>query len=413
MTSSALAWPEPPAPVGAGPELNAFVVADTVRACRDAFAEALAAVILTGSVARGEGTWAREEDGWSLLGDAEFLLLFGKGHRLPRTVEVEAVVARIQDRLRGRRLRCEITLAPCDDGYLRGLRPSIFAYELRACGRVVWGDADAIRAVPCFPAQAIPREDAWRLLSNRLVEQLEPLADAWPRSDELPPAVRYRANKLYLDMATSLLVCVGAYAPSYRQRSEALDGLARDARRTADLPLAVPELARKVAACTRFKLDPAAGAGDAVASWAEWSEAVLHARQLWRWETAILAGMPADAPDDALRARWMVAQPWPMRVRGWLYVARAEGWVRAWRLWPRWVRLARLGSPRHCVYAAATEVLFALAAGFDSTQAPADEKPPRRWLPVPGRDRDERDRFAALASDVVANYHRFLVGTRA
>ena len=411
MTAPALAWPQPPAPVGAGPELSALVVAETIRACRDAFAEALAAVILTGSVARGEGTWAREEDGWSLLGDAEFLLLFREDHHLPRTVEVDAVVALIQDRLRGRRLRCEITLAPCHDGYLRGLRPSIFAYELRACGRVVWGDPDAIRAVPCFPAQAIPREDAWRLLSNRLVEQLEPLAGAWPRSDELPAAARYRANKLYLDMATSLLVCVGAYAPSYHERSEALDRLARDARPTADLPLAVPEFARKVAASTRFKLDPAAGVG--LDSWAEWSEAILQARQLWRWETAVLARAPAAASDDTLRERWMGAQPWPMRLRGWLYVARAEGSARSWRCWPRWARLARRGSPRHCVYAAATEVLFALAAGFGSTQPPADKNGPRRWLPVPGRDRDERDPLAALATDIVANYHRFLVGTRA
>jgi hypothetical protein len=244
------------------------------------------------------------------------------------------------------------------------------------------------------------------MLCNRLVEQLEPLADtdslAAPR---LPAPVRYRAVKLHLDMATSLLVFLGAYAPSYRERAEKLERFASDGPPPSGLPLPLLDLARKVAACTRFKLEgePAA----CLDGWPAWREAVRQARDLWRWETSVLTGLPASTPDFLLWEGCMEAQPRAARLRGWVYAARAEGW-RAWRQAPRWARLARRASPRHCVYAAGTGLLFALA-GSGGGDAALERL--GAWLPL------TRGTGAvavpALASDVAANYHRFLVGTRA
>jgi hypothetical protein len=279
---------------------------------------------------------------------------------------------------------------------------------------VVWGDGAALRAVPSFPAAAIPREDAWQLLCNRMAEQLEPLAHIpWPAAGGLPPAVRYRTVKLYLDMATSLLVFLDAYAPSYRERAEKLERLAEDGWPPAGLPFALRDLARKVAACTLFKLD--GEVLDGLDGWPAWREAVREARELWRWETAALTGAPATAADDVLRETWMRAQPAAARLRGWLYVARAEGWRGAWRHGVRWARLARHGSPRHCVYAAATGLLFDLAGAADGSARRPVAVDGRRWLPVPGCESDDGGRtpLAPVASAVAANYHRFLVGTRA
>lgn len=408
MTTPALALLDAPRPAAAT-ECDSAVVSETVGVCREAFGDALRAVILTGSLARGEATWARQDGERSTSsGDAEFLLLFRDGRPLPLGGDTAAVETVVEDRLRARRLFCEVTLAPCHAAYLSGLPPSIFAYELRACGRVVSGDPEALRCVPAFEIAEIPREDAWRMLCNRLVEQLAPLAEMEWTADPTP-ALRYRTVKLYLDMATSLLAFLGAYAPSYRGRAEALRRLAEDGG-PHGLPLSLPELARKVTACTRFKLHGEGATG--LESWPAWREAVRLARELWRWETATLAGAPPDASDDALRARWMSALTGPSRHRGWLYVARAEGWHRAWRRWPRWLRLAWRGSPRHCIYAAATRLLFALAASDSLPHAAPPWRELGDWLPVPSGG-GALETGPRLAAEIVANYDRFLVGTRA
>ena len=63
-------------------------------------------------------------------------------------------------------------------------------------------------------------------------------------------------------------------------------------------------------------------------------------------------------PDRALLDALVAGRSAADRVRGWLHVVRRCGWHRSWRLWPRWVRLARRGSPRYLVYAAACQTLF-------------------------------------------------------
>src|SRR5207249_7979397 len=197
---------------------SSLIRAVVAESCADAFGRELRAVILIGSLAREEATIVPIEGGTELLGDAEFLLLFHDRFPLPPASRVAGLESAVRARLRGEGLRAEVELSPCDSRYLRSLGPHVFAYEMRACGRIIWGDPDALSLVPSFPPEQIPREDAWRLLCNRLIEQLEPLSTLrWPCASP-PVEVRYRTAKLYLDMATSFLLFAGAYAPSYRDR---------------------------------------------------------------------------------------------------------------------------------------------------------------------------------------------------
>jgi hypothetical protein len=372
----------------------------------------LRAVVLTGSLARDEGTFARRGPELVLLGDAEFLLVFHERTSLPGPDVVAEVVRALEDGLGEQGVRGTIGLSPCHARYLRAMGPQIFAYELRECGRVVWGDPGVLALVPPLAAADIDRADAWMLLCNRLVEQLGALARSDRAQGVLDPALRYHTAKLWLDMATSFLVFTGGYAPTYRGRAESLSALAARPAAGSDAPLDLPRFASRVRDWTRFKLGAAPCAE--LEETGSWHEAVVHARQLWRWELGLLTGAPADASDRGLRERWMRRQRLASRARGWAYAARRHGWHRSWRHWPRWARLLRRGSPRHWIYAAATEELFALAAapgGGMTEQGALALGDLARSLPV--YDASAGGGWRGMAAQIYDAYRTLVVETRA
>jgi hypothetical protein len=274
----------------------------------------------------------------------------------------------------------------------------------------VWGDPDVLAHVPTVATADIDRVDAWRLLCNRLVEQLDSVARADTAEGSLDPALRYPTAKLWLDMATSLLVFTGGYAPTYRERANNLSALAAQPPALSDA-FDLPRFASRVRACTRFKLGVGTAADlDATGSW---REAVVQARELWRWELLRLTGAPADASDRALRERWMRRQRLASRARGWAYAARRHGWHRSWRQWPRWARLGRRGSPRDWIYAAATELLFALAipAGGTTGHRPLALGDVARSLPV--YHAAARGGWREMATQIYDGYRTLVVETRA
>jgi len=403
--------PGTPAGVLGSSSASETVVQETRRLTLAHCGQSLRGLILTGSLARNEATTLSDGGRTRLLGDAEFMLVFEPAASLPSAAEVAAIQQRVEQGLAAQRILAHITLSTCHPRYLQRLEPHIFAHELHACGRVVAGDADLLSLVPAFPVSAIPLEDAWRLLANRLVEQLAMLTERG-RANEGPGLDRpYRAVKLYLDMATSLLVFAGHYAPTYRERAERLSHLASS---DGDWPFPLTDFAARISECTRLKLEASPESLTKV----DGSEALSWARRLWRWELARLTGADRRLSDRELLLRLMRAQPLAQRLRGWLYVARRHGWRRGGRHWARWTLRALQGSPRYGVYAAASALVFGLPAltGPVGSEigAAADLTELRRWLPVvsspsiaaPGA-------WQALAADIVWNYHEFLVETRA
>src|SRR5207249_4071703 len=111
-----------------------------------------------------------------------------------------------------------------------------------------------------------------------------------------------------------------AYAPSYRDRAQALRRLAGRGGPPVDCPLSLAAFASRVEACTRSKLD--AMGGEELGSWTSWREAIEQARALWRWELARLTAAPEGASEQALWERWRRRQPARARLRGWLYGLR-------------------------------------------------------------------------------------------
>jgi hypothetical protein len=386
-------------------EAKRVVLEEARRAVAEVARGAARALVLTGSLARDEGTVRRQAEGLIMLGDAEFLLVLDRGARLSSDVDM-ALSHAVEAAAFGRGVQCAVDIAVVHDDFLRTLPPHIFTYELRACGQVIWGDHSILSLIPPPRAGGIDREDAWRLLANRLVEHLAVRDDAEPAA-ALPWRTEYRVVKLFLDMATSLLVFTGDYAPTYRQRAERLRDLA--ARGSGGLPFPLLDFARRVEECTRWKVgtDHHRWRPDNLAE-----EARSYARELWRWELQHLTGLDGVADERTLMATWMRAQPYRVRLRGWLFAVRRCGWLKGWRRWPHFARLAARSSPRYLIYAAAADLAFArpegAANGRDGQRDPAALT---QYLPLtdPGRGRDP----GALARAIARNYRELVVGTRA
>ncbi len=396
-------------------EARVEICQQAARACTERFGASLRSLVLTGSLAREEATIVPGPRAFQLLGDAEFLAVMQSGSRLPSHKPVWETARAVESALQARGIRCAVDLSPVHPAYFERLEPHIFAYELMNCGEVVCGDPSILHSIPSFGAKDILLEDAWRLLCNRFIELLESAEDlAGP--GPLPLAAQYRVAKLFLDMATSLLIFAGAYEPTYAGRAEALRRLAANGSAERDLPFELSGFVERVAACTEWKLnkgdaDPGLGP-DSV------DFAISCARLLWRWEMTRLTGSSGQVSKAMLLARWNSLQPLPRRLRGWIFVVRRCGWLRSIARWPRWASRAFRASPRHWTYAAATELMFRLPCmlrrGGEPASFDVDWEQLRQTLPVTRRrDPGDNSGWRQLASEIVWNYHEFLTGTRA
>jgi len=412
----ARSWPlAVPSELGA---LQAVVGEKTAKLCARYYGRSLRAVVLTGSLARDEATWVRQPAGWKLLGDAEFLLVFEAGAALPPQPAIGLLTDELQGLLRRDGILGRVQLTPAWPEYFTRLEPDIFAYELRACGRVVWGERDVLSLIPSFTPAHIPLEDAWRLLANRMIELLEAVAAIEACTGCIPERVLYCTVKLYLDMATSLLLFAGSYAPTYRERERRVKMLSASARWNGGWPFPLERFAERISVTTALKLD-GEWRESAALGWDFWRQGLQYARLLWDWELARLVKGPPAEPSLQMMRSWMGRQPIARRLRGWMFVWRADGWLRSWRRWPRWARLALGGSPRCRVYSAAYGLFCQLPEVLDagdnkdlpgplvdelSNALPVLRGHWRTGSPVP---------WAWWVNEVTWNYHRFLEPTRA
>ncbi|MHB8384575.1 MAG: hypothetical protein ACYDC3_19825, partial [Candidatus Binataceae bacterium] len=132
-------------------------IADTIaELSAAAFPDRLRAVVLTGSLARGEGTWLRQEGRVRLAGDADVFAIFDDRAPLPSSERVSQLQHTIEDHLSADGVEAHIGLSPVRCDYLRRLRPNIFSHELTTHGKVLWGDTDILRIAPVFTVEDIP-----------------------------------------------------------------------------------------------------------------------------------------------------------------------------------------------------------------------------------------------------------------
>jgi len=377
-----------------------------------AFSTGLRSVVLTGSLARGEATWFYDDSSARLAGDADVLIVFENRAALPPADHVARLKHQAEAHLRAEGIHAEVGLSAVDPGYLRALQPHIFAYELVKHGKVIWGDTRILCLVPPFSPTDIPLEDGFRLLLNRMIELLDAVCEI-DSYGSVTEKVRYRAMKLVLDTCTSYLLFEGQYESTYRERARRLGELATTTSTSQPLPLS--SFAARVAEVTRVKL----GECDALTEEksTDLTELIDETHSIWRWELDRLTQSESSASDQELLHKWIVDQAPSARLRGWASIVKRSGTVQSLGHVPHWIVAAAKGSPRRLIYAAASELFFALPALLSSDGEPYHES---RWrqlsakLPVPTNSGSALPDCAwrRLGNSIVFNYRCFLEATR-
>jgi hypothetical protein len=395
--------------------LRELICESATTECLHAFEGRLQAIVLTGSLARDEASFVRKETGWELRGDAEFLVVVKPGAAHPSPEAIDRLRQKMNQNMQQAGLRGAVDLGVVEPNYFPRLPAHIFSYELRHCGRVIWGDSELIRTIPDFSASDLSREDAWRLLGNRMIEMLDCAPEMIATETGSSPSLVYRILKLYLDMATSLLVFRQLYEPSYQRRMEILRNLA-DQQAKAKFPFDLQEFADRLTQCTEAKL--AFPSTLELGSDLSWREAMRTADSLWRWELMELCESPQALSSAELFERHRRSQSFSERFRGWLYVLRACGWHRSYPEWAHWSRMFWKMSPRYWIYLAASRGLaeiMEVPEGPAGSQSSRDRRAAHKDLPVREFTKSESGPvpWPTLAADIVWNYKRFVSGTRA
>ncbi len=284
----------------------------------------LVGVVLTGSFARGEGSVLSLPGRLKVLGDIEFFVVLATGADYRRLRgEMKGWGPAAAATLGGDRVDVDIEFGPVDVGYFRRADPSIFVYDLRHHGKVLWGPPDLLGTIPPFDADAIPREDALRLLFNRTIEQLDTYDHIADVDGDALLDIAYRRLKIVLDLAGSALAFTGSHCVSYGRRPAALGRLVIE---TPSLARRIPDgFAGQLSRAARVKLAPddhdfarLAGATTAArrtALRAQIAADVPAMTGLLCWELEQLLGTRGDL---TRLLRLYVRTPSPMRrVRDW------------------------------------------------------------------------------------------------
>jgi len=366
-----------------------------VKASQRHFGDRRQAVLLTGSLARNEATIQFDASGCKVLGDAEFVLILSE---LPQRRALAGCIAEAEANCAAKQIFCKIDCSGVKPDYFRSLRPSIYSYELLQSAIICAGDDKIFRATPRFSPEAIPREDAWRMLCNRLIELLEVLPEDLRTAPNA--GVDYRTIKLNLDLATSILVFVGSYQASYSDRARAFRENLDDMPEIPGIDLVA--FAGGLEAATNAKLGkaqvPHVDQGQAQAS-------IRQALAVCAWELQQLNDTAAGENCETLMQRWMRRVSLRSRLRGWAYVAREQGWFSSWKQWGRWSRMALTASPRYWIYAAALQAGQRFVSGASDVGSSDKCELPLRAVNL--------DSQAACRQAIVRNYRECVVGTTA
>ena len=329
---------------------------DRLRGC--AAAPCVAGVLLTGSFARGEGTvisHPQTKSRW--LSDVECLVVTRGG--IVSKQEIDRSLRQIErdansdcgSAARGIKVELRAILPM---GMLR-LRPTIFTQELCEHSKLLWGDPAAI-PVPPEPAcgASISKHDAFRLLNNRIIEQLAVRSEYSDRTSD-STAVAYSLVKFWIDLGTSLSVFLGCYRPGYQSRQKPVEDALR-----AHPEILGPEMSGRL--ISRFRNAMAQKlcqtgfpSGDLAC---EFSEAVEIARATWNWESGQLSGTSTDTGDwRGIFARLSSLETGTQRLRDWARVLRQPSGLR--QLGPRaMLAAARVGSLATLIYGSGCVIDF-------------------------------------------------------
>jgi hypothetical protein len=329
---------------------------ERVRHC-DA-ARCVVGVLLTGSFARGEGTvLAHPRTGSRWLSDVECLVVVKGG--IVSKPEIQRSMRQIErdansDRANAERgIKVELR-AILTEGMTR-LPPAIFTSELREHAKLLCGDPAAIPLPPVSSnGEEISKRDAFRLLNNRIIEQIAVRAEYADHTAD-GTATAYSLAKFWIDLGTSLSVFLGCYRPGYRSRQKPVEEALRAHPHILGAAMGERLIARFRNAMGQKFGEIGFPSGDLAD---EFSEAVEIARATWNWESGQLLGASTAAADwRGIFARLSSLETTAQRARDWARIFRRPAGLR--QLGPRaMLAAARVGSLATLIYGSGCVIDF-------------------------------------------------------
>lgn len=382
------------------------------------------AIVITGSFARNEGSVLITGNRIRVLGDMEYMVVFAPGvNRGLLQRELDGHAKQLRTELKSRGIECDLEFRAIEPQYFYSLTPQIFGYELLTHGRAVWGDPSVLSAVPKPVRESIPQWDAWRMLNNRIIEQLEWSDQIEAYSRDQLDRLYYQLIKCHIDLATTLLIFAGRYADTYAARADALCKWAFEMESVPRMKF-LHFIAQRVAACTAFKLDPnnapvplgvRVRAADAEVFRADLRAALIDfvplVHEIWRWEAVAFGccSTGADVPDETVLRAVLARQPLKEKIRGWAKLALMPSVREQPAFARRLLPLISRGSPRYLVYAVAAQLYFKLPGILTGGVADEVVEPLERLLPVHfAQNNDECRPWWRLRADVISSWHAFL-----
>ena len=180
-----------------------------------------ATIILTGSFGRGEASVIKEYGKLKFLSDCEIIIIpnwnirrkkievFSKNfyEETGLKVDISGVILSFQ------------LLLPF---LVRSIKPTINNYELKYGSKVIYGK-NFLKKIPHFKSEDIPLWEGIRLLLNRMIEGLEYFSIENPSREMV-----YWTDKIVLACQDALLLSLGIYHYSYKERNKIFCQLPRD-----------------------------------------------------------------------------------------------------------------------------------------------------------------------------------------
>ncbi len=134
--------------------------------------------------------------------------------------------------------------------------PDVYTYEIKAASQLLYGED--IRKDISLEIKDIPLSSGWRFLFEKITGLIGHFPQQYFTEGQLNQhkheLLIYECYKTYMEIATSLTLLMGCYAPSFSARSDAFKS--NYCRKLPTLYEILPELPATVEKTTKFKLGP-------------------------------------------------------------------------------------------------------------------------------------------------------------
>lgn len=172
-------------------------------------------IVLTGSLARGEGTWTYVDNRIELISDIEYLVVYSNKSALH---EVRKLINSFNDNYNFTNEHFHIDCSFILRKSLKKLDKKLFVYETKKMGQVLYGNDD-LALIPDINQKNFYYEDLFDIINHRFFSIIKSVN----KSKNLHECSAYAIARNGLDLLTVYIFNEGILIPGYKNRFNYLE----------------------------------------------------------------------------------------------------------------------------------------------------------------------------------------------